>query len=434
MSDLVIRAEGLGKKYRLGARSATYGSLRESISSLASSPVRGLRRLAHTGGAMGSELAPEFWALRGVSLELERGSVLGVIGRNGAGKSTLLKILSRITEPTEGEVRIRGRVASLLEVGTGFNPELTGRENIYLNGAILGMTHREIARKFDEIVAFAEVEPFIDTQVKRFSSGMYLRLAFSVAAHLEPDILLVDEVLAVGDMEFQRKCLGRLENVSAQGRTIIFVSHNLLALQSLCDRAVRLDHGAIVDAGTAPEVVERYLQSASTAAQSERLWEDPDTAPGNDSVRIRRICVHPADSTDNPTLTVRTPIEMEFDYWNLTPGARLNLSIHMLNQHQIMVLDTSPIFEPIWHGKPLPAGLFRSVCQIPGDLLNNGMYSLEVLVVRNQGEVVFHQRDAASFEVADDPSSRDTYMGEWEGVVRPRLDWSTELVQTLVHA
>ncbi len=264
MSKPIIRVEGLSKQYRIGRREAAYGTLRESLMGAMTAPVRGARRLLSNGRAEGGPANEDrFWALRDVSFEVHPGEVVGIIGRNGAGKSTLLKVLSRITEPTEGCVKLWGRVASLLEVGTGFHPELTGRENIYLNGSILGMSRAEITRKFDEIVAFAEVDQFLDTPVKRYSSGMYVRLAFAVAAHLEPEVLVVDEVLAVGDANFQKKCLGKMSDVAQAGRTVLFVSHNMGAVQGLCDRTVRLDRGRVVADGTPQKVVADYFASLS---------------------------------------------------------------------------------------------------------------------------------------------------------------------------
>ncbi len=261
-SDVVIRAQSLGKRYVIGhqAERESYVALRDVIARNARALGRSAMDLIRGRPNIAGDEVEDFWALRDVSFEIKRGEVVGVIGRNGAGKSTLLKILSRITEPTEGRVEIRGRVASLLEVGTGFHPELSGRENIYLNGAILGMTHAEIRRKFDEIVAFAEVERFLDTPVKRYSSGMYVRLAFAVAAHLEPEILIIDEVLAVGDAEFQKKCLGKMSEVAGQGRTVLFVSHNMAAIQTLCPRAVLLSQGALVADGDANSVIGAYIE------------------------------------------------------------------------------------------------------------------------------------------------------------------------------
>lgn len=263
MSDIVICAEGLGKSYRLRhQRQRGYVALRDVVAEKARAFGR---RLLGRGRALPAGEEEDFWALREVSFEVRRGEVVGIIGRNGAGKSTLLKVLSRITEPSEGRVRIRGRVASLLEVGTGFHPELTGRENIFLNGAILGMSRAEIKRKFDEIVAFADVEKFLDTPVKRYSSGMYVRLAFAVAAHLEPEILVVDEVLAVGDAEFQRKCLGKMRDVSQGGRTVLFVSHNMAAVQALCGRGVLFERGRVILDALSSEAVKRYLESDPVA-------------------------------------------------------------------------------------------------------------------------------------------------------------------------
>src|SRR5579872_4813104 len=250
MAEVVIRVEGLGKQYRLGATSEGYKTIRESLTGAVLAPIRGSRRVLRLGGP-GSQTrgADRFWALEDVNFSVCRGETVGVIGRNGAGKSTLLKLLSQITEPTTGQIAVRGRAAALLEVGTGFHPELSGRENIFLNGAILGMPRTEILRKFDQIVSFAEVEKFVDTPVKHYSSGMYLRLAFAVAAHMEPEILIVDEVLAVGDTEFQKKCLGRISTVARAGRTVLFVSHNMTAVQALCNVALRLDRGKAVSQG-----------------------------------------------------------------------------------------------------------------------------------------------------------------------------------------
>jgi lipopolysaccharide transport system ATP-binding protein len=277
--DIVIRAEGLGKKYVIGheAERERYVALRDVIARGARNAWRMAADMAKGRVVVPGDAVEEFWALKGVSFEVKRGEVLGIIGRNGAGKSTLLKILSRITEPSEGRVTIKGRVASLLEVGTGFHPELTGRENIYLNGAVLGMTRAEIKRKFDEIVAFAEVEKFLDTPVKRYSSGMYVRLAFAVAAHLEPEILVVDEVLSVGDAEFQKKCLGKMQDVAGHGRTVLFVSHNMGAVSSLCRTCILLKNGSTEEIGPTTEVLACYAaqSTATTMFRSKRKYAAP---------------------------------------------------------------------------------------------------------------------------------------------------------------
>ena len=304
MSDAVVQVDALGKKYRLRHNADggihRYTTLRDALAASAAAPWR----WATGRGRAGAATSEDFWALRDVSFEVAEGEVVGIIGRNGAGKSTLLKILSRITEPTNGRVTLGGRVASLLEVGTGFHPELTGRENIYLNGAILGMSRQEIARKFDEIVAFAEVERFLDTPVKHYSSGMYVRLAFAVAAHLEPDVLIVDEVLAVGDAEFQKKCLGKMRDVSRGGRTVLFVSHNMAAVQSLCNRAIWLDRGAVKFDGAVADSVSRYLDHGPAA-----LSVAPDRAVSlGPSIELRRLVFTP-----NPVAsgdTVRFALEL----------------------------------------------------------------------------------------------------------------------------
>ncbi len=269
MSDVVIRAEGLGKKYLIGHESQQerYTALRDVIGRTVKGFARSARDMMRGRQLIAGDEVEEFWALKDVSFEIKRGDVVGIIGRNGAGKSTLLKILSRITEPSTGRVEIKGRVASLLEVGTGFHPELTGRENIFLNGAILGMSHGEIKRKFDEIVAFAEVEKFLDTPVKRYSSGMYVRLAFAVAAHLEPEILVVDEVLAVGDAEFQKKCLGKMKDVAGHGRTVLFVSHNRAAIGRLCKSVIWLHGGHIRDLGQTDRILAAYTSQSMQTAQ-----------------------------------------------------------------------------------------------------------------------------------------------------------------------
>jgi lipopolysaccharide transport system ATP-binding protein len=414
MPDTVIRAEGLGKQYRINAARNRPRSFREAIVRSVAAPWR-----------RGQQ--PELvWALRDLSLEVAHGEVLGVIGRNGSGKSTLLKLLSRITSPTTGFAEIRGRVGSLLEVGTGFHPELTGRDNVYLNGSILGLDRASIARRFDEIVAFAEVERFIDTPVKRYSSGMYLRLAFAVAAHLEPEILLVDEVLAVGDAAFQRKCLGRMGRAAQEGRTVLFVSHNMTAVQGLCGRAIWLDEGNLKDAGAPGMVVSRYLQ-ASGATRTQQVWPDWRTAPGNDGVRLRSARVRPAGP--DSAITTRTPLLLEFEYWNLRAGAQLSLALHLQNEDGILVFAAAPVAgRGRWHAGPRACGLFRDTCLVPGDLLNDALHRVELLVVENDTNVIYRHPEVLEFEVRDVPDLRGAWYGKWKGAVRPVLDWTTEAV------
>ena len=426
MDDIAIRVEGLSKRYRIqqGAR-ARYGTLRDALVEAVRAPFR--RR--SSPGSAGNDSC--IWALKDVSFEVKRGEVVGIIGRNGAGKTTLLKILSRITEPTEGWAEVRGRVGSLLEVGTGFHPELTGRENIYLNGAILGMRKAEIDRKFDEIVAFAEIEKFIDTPVKFYSSGMYVRLAFAVAAHLDPEILLVDEVLAVGDAAFQKKCLGKMGKVATEGRTVLFVSHNMVAVQTLCGRAYWLDAGRVNACGPVNEVVTRYLRSGLAEDNaSERVWPDMATAPGNETVRLRRVAVMPEDGKPGDVITMQTPLRIEVEYWNLLPAVHLHATLHVYNDQGIIAFTTGAGVEPdpVLHVQP-PAGLFRSVCHIPGNLLNSGFHRVTLLLVRGKREATYRLNDAIGFEVIDNRERKFAWYGREPGVLQPALRWDTELIQ-----
>jgi len=430
MSDVAIRVENISKLYRIGLREKKHDSFVGAIVDFVKRPVRNLKRLQKlsTFREVDADSDDVIWALRNVSFEVKRGEVVGIIGRNGSGKSTLLKIISRITEPSEGRGETIGRIGSLLEVGTGFHPELTGRENIYLNGVILGMRKAEVDKKFDEIVAFSEIDKFIDTPVKRYSSGMKVRLAFAVAAHLEPEILLVDEVLAVGDAAFQKKCLGKMQDVASEGRTALFVSHNMVAVQSLCGRVIWLDDGRVVEEGGPDPVVSKYLQ-ASFKTLTERLWDDVTIAPGNDRVRMHLARIRPEKGSPSDRISIRTPLVMEFEYWNLEPDAHLNLSVCLYNETGVMVFNTASIHEPIWQGRPFPAGLFRSQCRIPGDLLNDGMHRVQLLVVKDQGVVVFRDHSVLAFDVADDAQMRGEWHGKWRGAVRPNLKWETEYLK-----
>jgi lipopolysaccharide transport system ATP-binding protein len=419
MTDVAIRCEGLAKQYRIGERES-YKALRDVITDAFASPFRHLRSaLRHSSnGSAGSE-KPNIWALKDVSFEIKRGEVVGIIGRNGAGKSTLLKVLSRITVPTHGHADIWGRVGSLLEVGTGFHPELTGRDNIFLNGAILGMRRAEVARKFDEIVAFAELEKFIDTPVKRYSSGMYMRLAFSVAAHLEPEILFVDEVLAVGDAAFQKKCLGKIGNESRQGRTILLVSHNMTALQRLCTRVMWLDGGKVTDAGDPLKVIAHYLQT-NAVANLESVWEDNLTAPGNERVRLRSVRVLPQTDFGEP-ITVHTPLRIEFTYFNYVPDMMLNVSMLLNNLEEVCVFNIASDFAP------RPAGLIRHTVEIPGDFLNAGSYYVNMLIVKDASTGILFQNNVVAFEVVEGEVVGNWY-GRVPGAVRPKLNWRSEAI------
>ncbi len=424
MTDVAVRAVRLGKLYRVGERQP-YNTIRDVITASARARLRRLGRPSNGSAHDPSTEAKSMWALRDVSLELREGEALGIIGRNGSGKSTLLKILSRITEPTEGHAVISGRVGSLLEVGTGFHPELTGRENISLNGAILGMPRADIQRKFDEIVSFAGIERYIDTPVKRYSTGMHARLAFAVAAHLEPDILIVDEVLAVGDAEFQKRCMGKMGDAARSGRTVLFVSHNMAAIESLCSRTIWLEGGRCAADGTSSEVISRYLATCLSVL-SDHVWPEPELAPGNDRVRIRRARVRPEQGEPEDQISVATPFVIEFEYWNMREGARLNLSLHVYNEHGVIVFNAIPTEELVWHGRPFPRGLFRDTCHVPANLLNEGVHRIELLVVADSCHVIHRMEDILVFEVRDIDDSRDGWYERRVGAVRPRLAWETE--------
>jgi lipopolysaccharide transport system ATP-binding protein len=423
----VIKAEGVSKQFRIGARQAAYSTLRETLMDAARAPFRRLRRPQGGGGEA-------LWALKDVGFEVAPGEAVALIGRNGAGKSTLLKVLSRITEPTDGRIELYGRVGSLLEVGTGFHSELSGRENIYLSGALLGMRREEIKRQFDDIVAFAEVEKFIDTPVKRYSSGMYMRLAFAVAAHLDPEILLVDEVLAVGDSNFQKKCLGKMNEVAHRGRTVLFVSHSMTAVNQLCPRAIMLSEGRVVRDGPTPEVVAEYLKSGSRGA-GEWVWEDPRRAPGNDKARLRAVRII-SQGEARTEVDIDKEVDVEVEFWNYVEGARnlcVNIILHDSGGTNVLSTGTTPGANSLreeWFDRPHPAGLFRARCTLPANFLNGGLYYISVFVV-TLGPLVIEAeaQQVISFNVFDTGVMRTPGGGHhWAGVVRPRLPWQTEYV------
>ena len=426
MTDVAIRIEGLGKRYKIGER-APYVTLRDSLADAAAIA----RRLVTSSGKAsghpgeGGEGEDTFWALDDVSFDVPTGQAIGIMGRNGAGKSTLLKILSRITEPTRGRAEVYGRFGSLLEVGTGFHPELTGRENTYLNGAILGMSRAEIDRKFDEIVAFAEIERFIDTPVKRYSSGMYVRLAFAVAAHVEPDILLVDEVLAVGDAAFQKKCLGTMSEAAKQGRTVLFVSHNMAAVRGLCERAVLLDNGRVVQDSTPGEVIAAYL-GEGRVTNAEVRWEDRRSAPGNEHVRLHRVRLRDQDKEVTPTIQAEHPFEVEIEFWNQRPGARLGATVIFYNEEGVCLFSSLSNREPVWHDRAWPEGLFRSVCKVHGNLLPAGRFYVSLVLWGDSYSWVYTHDYVLEFMVAESIHGHGDYVGERVGVVRPSLSWETE--------
>jgi lipopolysaccharide transport system ATP-binding protein len=418
MPDVAIHAEGLAKQYRIGEFQASYGTLRDSLVAA----VKRAGRRHHE-----KRRHESIWALEDVTFSLAEGEVLGLIGGNGAGKSTLLRILTRITSPTRGSAEIRGRVGSLLEVGTGFHPELTGRENVYLNGAILGMKRREIMGKFDEIVEFAGVEQFIDTPVKRYSSGMYVRLAFSVAAHLEPEILLVDEVLAVGDAEFQQRCLGRMESFGESGRTVIFVSHNMQTIAQLCDRAILLEHGRVVLDGHSSDVVARYLQSGLGSGSS-RVWPDDASAPGDDLVRLRSARVVGEDGDPLDSVDVRRPVGVQIAFRVLRAGEPVMPKFKLVDRRGDIAFNAMDTADR-WRAPSTP-GEYVATAWIPGNLLNEGLYSADIAVCSIAAPKLHHhfqERAAVAFHVQDPmlgDSARGNFTGQWRGVVRPLLDWT----------
>jgi lipopolysaccharide transport system ATP-binding protein len=414
----MIKVEGISKYYRLGTQGA--GRFREDFGHW----WRGTPGPSRDG-VSGKEA--HIWALRDVSFTIGEGEVAGFIGKNGAGKSTLLKIISRITRPTEGRIRGRGRIASLLEVGTGFHSELTGRENIFLNGHILGMTRREIQSQFDEIVDFSGVGAFLDTPVKRYSSGMYVRLAFAVAAHLMPEILIVDEVLAVGDAEFQQKCLRKMKEISGKkGRTVLFVSHNLQALGNLCQRVFILEKGRLADSGPPTAMIARYLREDCIQCLRQ-AYDDPVVAPGNAHIRIKRVELIPSYPGEEELIDVRTALRLELEFWYEPTGSEdIIVGIHLFTLGGDCIFDVaSPRSYP---GK----GLIRASCEIPAHFLNDGSYYISIVFVSNTTKRLFYFESCLSFEVADHRENTAWY-GKWMGHVRPDFKVQLETYNPFAH-
>jgi lipopolysaccharide transport system ATP-binding protein len=418
VSSAAIRVDKLGKRYAIGELQR-YKTLRDRLTRMIYAPLRLSSAGAH-------EKQNHIWALKDVSFEIGRGEAVGIIGHNGAGKSTLLKILSRITEPTEGWGEIRGRVGSLLEVGTGFHPELTGRENIYLNAAILGMKKQEIRNRFDDIVSFAEIERFVDTPVKHYSSGMYVRLAFAVAAHLEPEILLVDEVLAVGDATFQKKCLGRMGEVTREGRTVVFVSHNMGAVRSLCDRAILIQGGRAVLDGDPSSVISAYMSALlSKAASGEVTWQGED-APGLDELKLRAVGLVGPGGSVSSTFEVDKPIRVEIRYEIKRPVRGMRLWFFLLTAQGEIAFASS---DHERRDEEALLGQYRSTCIIPGGLLNIGQY-----VVRIGGDIpgakaLLPAGDYLTFYTAGVGNQGTHYPAAWPGVVCPKLEWIVEKIE-----
>lgn len=419
MAKYSVEVNQIGKRYRIGVSASQYNTLRDTLAGVLQNPKNRL----HTKMTE----ANSFWALKDVSFKVEEGKAIGIIGRNGAGKSTLLKILSRVTEPTEGSALIHGRVGSLLEVGTGFHPELTGRENIFLNGAILGMKRTEIERKLDEIIAFSEVERFVDTPVKRYSSGMYLRLAFAVAAHLDPEILVVDEVLAVGDAEFQRKCLGKMSDVARQGRTVLFVSHNMSAIMRLTDQTVVLEHGKVVMQGPTVDAVDYYL-SQGFSQEGQHEWKedefDKNPAPFH-PIRIR-VLSDAGTVSDTVRSTEKFHVELDYSLDEDITGLRVGFYIISTRGEFVLTsfdVDDQERFEKYSTRK---AGHYTSRCTIPGDFLNEGRFVIGVNASIFKIRTYFHDEQALVFNVNGTGAPGTQWPEPRTGLIRPRLNWEIE--------
>ncbi len=441
--DIAITVENISKLYRIGLKENMHDSFGAAIFSFIKSPLRNYRKYRslykfddinrNSGSKPNSNSSDIIWALRDISFEVKQGEVLGIIGSNGAGKSTLLKILCRITDPTTGCAEIRGRVSSLLEVGTGFHPELTGRENVYLNGTILGMRKNEVDHKFEEIVNFSGIEKFIDTPVKRYSSGMKVRLAFSVAAHLEPEILIIDEVLAVGDADFQNKCLNKMEDVGSKGRTVLFVSHNMPTVTRLCSRAILLDEGRIIKDGPADQIVTSYLTS-DMGTTATREWHDLDKAPNGPVVRLRAVRVMTKDGQITEMFDIRQPIHVEMEYEVLQSGHVLLPNFALSNELDQRAF-TSIDLEPRWRRRPRPVGSYLARAVIPGNFLSEGlMYIGCYCLTLNPDIVQFREHKIIAFHVSDTSdgdSARGDYAKQMSGAVRPILDWTTQYTPNL---
>jgi len=419
VNDYAVEVHDIGKRYRIGAAPAAYRTFRETLTE----PFNKSKSKHH--GKMTDDNS--FWALKDISFNVKQGQALGIIGRNGAGKSTLLKILSRVTEPTVGSASIKGRVGSLLEVGTGFHPELTGRENIYLNGAILGMRRTEIDRKLDEIIAFSEVEEFIDTPVKRYSSGMYLRLAFAVAAHLEPEVLVVDEVLAVGDAEFQRKCLGKMTDVTNEGRTILFVSHNMSAILRLTNETIVLEKGKMVMRAPSVEAVDYYL-SHGFSQGGERFWTTEEIS--KDAAPFTPLAIRVLTDRNHVSETVRStePFQVEFEYRLDAPITGLRVGIYLISTRGEFIFTSFDVDDPekFTQYGTREKGKYRSRCTIPADLLNEGKYVIGVNASTFKIKRYFHEEQALTFNVDGTGAPGTQWPETRSGMIRPRLNWEIE--------
>lgn len=430
--NIVIKVENISKCYRIGLKENMQDSFAKSIFSFIKSPLENYRKyrslyrfndLNHK-----NDSSDIIWAVKNVSFDVRQGEIVGIIGLNGAGKSTLLKILSKITEPTSGRAEIRGRISSLLEVGTGFHPELTGRENIYLNGTILGMRKKELSRKFDEIVDFSGVEKFIDTPIKRYSSGMKVRLAFAVAAHIEPEVLLIDEVLAVGDIQFQKKCLDKMDDIGKHGKTILFVSHNMAAVTRLCRRTLLISKGGVLYDGPSHEVVSHYM-GGEKGTKAQRTWQ-PEEAPGDEVVRLFSVRVLSESGCVSEAVDIRRPVTIETEYEVFQHGFTMISYFRLINEEGIELFVAFENDPELRNRHRLP-GRYVTCAQIPGNILEEGIYYITpTLRTLNPDIRRFKVHDAVAFQIVDSIEGNiergDYYTGDFGGIIRPLLKWKTQ--------
>jgi len=427
-NDIAIKVENLSKRYRIGLEEKMYDSLGGAIFGFITNPLknyrkyRSLYKFDDSKPDKDNNSSDIIWALREVFFELKKGEVLGVIGRNGAGKSTLLKILSRITDPTSGTIQVRGRVSSLLEVGTGFHPELTGRENVYLNGTILGMRKREIERKFDEIVEFSGVERFLDTPVKRYSSGMVVRLAFAVAAHLDPEILIIDEVLAVGDAEFQKKCLGKMDQVAKEGRTLIFVSHNLGAIDQICGRAILLEDGRVKLTGSPSKVIKSYVMSG---AEINSTWTNSSTQSSVEDVYIKAVQILSDDDLPTAVVDYDKQFKIEISYEVTHPTKNLIIMLRLSDSLGNVIWTSWDTDSTEWNGRVREPGQYMSMCKVPGSLFKPDRYMLSVASFINNVKIFSSHDNVLAFDVS---VTGYNFRIRRNGIITPLLEWEVKRI------
>ncbi|HQY21141.1 MAG TPA: ABC transporter ATP-binding protein [Ignavibacteria bacterium] len=420
MSNIAISTDKLSKAYLIGLKNETHDTLTGAISSWLKYPLKNYKTLSRLNTFKRKEEGDDyFWALKDVSFEVKHGEVLGVIGPNGAGKSTLLKILCRITEPTSGSARVYGRVASLLEVGTGFNVELTGRENVYLSGTILGMTKKEIDKKFDEIVDFSGVEKFLDTQAKKYSNGMRIRLAFAISASIETEIIMIDEVLNIGDTDFQRKSIAKMESLAKEGRTVLFVSHNLSAIKAICTRALQLNHGKLIREGEVSKVISVYLSKYVKEYATQNF--DLETAPSSEYAKLIKAELK-FDETKNDHLIAGDPFEFEFVFFNMMKEEHILDVVFQLKDELDNIVFIGSSLDNNY--EKISEGYFKWTCKVPPDIMNQGSYTLhKFYLLKNKTDVIFEQREVLSFEIMYAFDLRIGDVGRKEGIIKPKLNW-----------